>query len=81
MKTIFPRRQATNVTISYQLNGSGYVGRPGGLPINVTVSVQNVTHQFYFVIGIMSFFGGKFASTPVIPAFATTLTSEEMATN
>jgi Flp pilus assembly pilin Flp len=81
MKTIFPRLQPSNVTISYQLNGSGYVGRPGGLPMNVTVSVQNVTHQFYFVTGIMSFFGGKLASAPVIPAFATTLTSEGMATN
>jgi hypothetical protein len=81
MKTVFPRLEPSNVTISYQLNGSGYVGRPGGLPMNVTVSVQNVTHQFYFVTGIMSLFGGKFASTPAIPAFATTLTSEDMTTN
>src|SRR6516164_1466564 len=81
MKTIFPRLEPSNVTISYQLNGSGYVGRPGGLPMNVTVSVQNVTHQFYFVTGIMSFFGGKFPSTLAIPGFATTLTSEDMATN
>jgi hypothetical protein len=81
MKTIFPRLEPSNVTISYQLNGSGYVGRPGGLPMNVTVSVQNVTHQFYFVTGITSFFGGKLASTRAIPAFATTLTSEDMVTN
>ena len=81
MKVIFPRLQPDNVTISYQLNGSGYVGRPGGLPMNVTVSVQNVTHQFYFLAGIMRFFGGTFASTPAIPAFATTLTSEDMVTN
>jgi hypothetical protein len=81
MKTIFPRLEPSNVTISYQLNGSGYVGRPGGLPMNVTVSVQDLTHQFYFVTGIMRFFGGKFASTPAIPPFATTLTSEDMITN
>jgi hypothetical protein len=81
MKVIFPRLQPDNVTISYQLNGSGYVGRPGGLPMNVTVRVQNVTHQFYFVAGIMGLFGGRFASTPAIPAFATTLTSEDMVTN
>jgi hypothetical protein len=81
MKTIFPRLEPNNVTISYQLNGSGYVGRPGGLPMNVTVSVQDLTHQFYFVSGIMRFFGGKFASTPAIPPFATTLTSEDMITN
>ena len=48
MKVIFPRLQPENVTISYQLNGSGYVGRPGGLPMNVTVSVQNVTTSFIF---------------------------------
>ena len=81
MKVIFPRLQPGNVTISYRLNGSGYVGRPGGLPMNVTVSVQNVTHQLYFIAGVMRFFGGTFASTPAIPAFATTLTSEDMATN
>jgi len=81
MKVIFPRLQPDNVTISYRLNGSGYVGRPGGLPMNVTVRVQNVTHQFYFVAGMMRFFGGTFASTPAIPAFATTLTSEDMVTN
>jgi hypothetical protein len=81
MKVIFPSLQPDNVTISYQLNGSGYVGRPRGLPMNVTVSVQNVTHQFYFIAAIMRFFGGRFASTPALPAFATTLTSEDMTTN
>jgi hypothetical protein len=81
MKVIYPRLQPGNVTISYELNGSGYVGRPGGLPMNVTVSIQNMTHQIYFLAGIMRFFGGTFASTPAIPAFATTLTSENMATN
>jgi TadE-like protein len=81
MKVIFPRLQPDNVTISYQLNGSGYVGRPGGLPMNVTVSIQSVSHQFYFIPGMMRFFGATFASAPAIPAFATTLTSEDMATN
>jgi hypothetical protein len=81
MKVIFPRLQPDNVTISYQLNGSGYVGRPGGLPMNVTVSVQNVTHQFYFLTGIMPVFGGRFGSASAIPAFATTLTSEDITTN
>jgi hypothetical protein len=80
MKVIFPRLQPGNVTISYELNGSGYVGRPGGLPMNVTVKIQNMTHRIYFLAGIMRFFGGTFASTPAIPAFATTLTSEDMTT-
>ncbi len=81
MKAIFPRLQPENVTVSYQLNGSGYVGRPGGLPMNVTVSVQNITHQFYFLPGIVRFFGGTFVTSPAIPVFATTLTSEDMTTN
>jgi hypothetical protein len=81
MKIVFPRLQPGNVTISYQLNGSGYVGRPGGLPMNVTVSIRNMTHSTYFLAGIMRFFGGIFASTVAIPAFTTTLTSEDMATN
>jgi hypothetical protein len=49
--------------------------------MNVTVKIQNMTHQIYFLAGIMRFFGGTFASTPAIPAFATTLMSEDMATN
>jgi hypothetical protein len=49
--------------------------------MNVTVSIINMTHQLYFIGPIMRFFGGGFAENPPIPAFATTLISEDMVTN
>jgi TadE-like protein len=76
MQAVFPRLQRQNVQISYQTNGLGFVLQPGGLPMDVTVSVQNMTHQFYFINAI-----ARIISTPSIPKFATTLTSEDMATN
>ena len=80
MQTIFPRLQRQNVTISYATNNLGFSGRPDGLPMNVTVSITGMTHQFFFLGPLMSFFGGAFAANPPIPTFATTLTSEDMVT-
>ena len=76
MQAVFPRLQRQNVQISYNTNGQGFVLQPGGLPMDVTVSVQGMTHRFYFISGLE-----RVRSTPSIPPFATTLTSEDMATN
>jgi hypothetical protein len=81
MQQIFPRLQRQNVTISYKTTNLGFVGRPDGLPMDVTVSITGMTHQFYFLGPIMRFFGGDFAANLPIPAFATTLTSEAMVSN
>jgi TadE-like protein len=81
MHDIFPKLQRQNVRISYQPANLGFVGRPGGLPMNVTVSISGMTHEMYFIGPIMGFFGGGFAANPPIPAFATTLPSEDMASN
>jgi hypothetical protein len=78
MKAIFPQLQPENVLVTYELNGGGYVGREGGLSMNVTVQIQNVPVQFYFLPGIMPYFGGLFPSQINIPSFASTLTSEDM---
>jgi Flp pilus assembly protein TadG len=79
MQNIFPRLQPQNVTISYQRNNNlGFSGRPGGLPMEVTVSITGMAHQFFFVGPLVSFLGGFITSTPGIPPFATTLTSEDM---
>lgn len=75
------RLKAANVNISYQTNGLGYVAQPGGLPMNITVSLSGLTHRFFFVAGLYSFFGGSISGTPPIPAFATTMQSEDMSTN
>ncbi len=81
MQAIFPNLQRQNVSISYKTNNLGFVGRPDGLPMDVTVSISNMTHQIYFLGGLMAFFGGGFAANPPIPSFSTTLTSEDMVTN
>jgi hypothetical protein len=60
---------------SYSL---GYGGQPGGLPMNVTVSITGMIHQFYFIAPIMKFFGGIFPNSVAIPTFSTTLYSEAM---
>ncbi len=85
------RLQRRNVQITYQTNGLGFVGRPGnlgGLPMDVTVQIQCMTHQFYFLGALMNWaFAALPAgcpaapSGPAIPAFATTLPSEDMVTN
>ena len=92
MQAMFPRLQRENVTISYQTNGTGLVGQawegsadPGNpqftLPMNVTVSITGMTHQFYFVSPLLRIFGGVFSTAPAIPTFATTLQSEDLFTN
>ena len=80
MQAIFPRLQRTNVTVSYAPGTYtlGFVGEPNGLPVNVTVSVNGMTHNFYFIGPIMNFFRGIFPNSAAIPQFATTLPSEAM---
>jgi hypothetical protein len=97
MVDIFPRLQRQNVQILYNANGLGFVGQPNGLPMDVTISIECMTHQFFFINGLMrwiwtapSNYTNPSASPPPCPAttaglpmprFATTLTSESMVTN
>lgn len=85
MHVIFPRLQPENVTISYRINNLGFVGRPGGLPMTVTVSIKCMTHQFYFIDALMGWVfpppAGCLTTGPAIPTFASTLQSEDMVTN
>ena len=85
MKMIFPRLQPQNVTITYQTNDLGFVGQPYignsaqfSLPLNVTVNISDMTHQFYFIGPLVKFFGGFFQAMSIMPTFATTLQSEDM---
>jgi Flp pilus assembly protein TadG len=85
MKVILPRLQLQNVTITYQANDSGFVGQPYvgnttqfSLPLNVTVSITDMTHQFYFIGPLVKFFGVFFPAMSTMPTFATTLQSEDM---
>jgi Flp pilus assembly protein TadG len=87
MKQIFPALRRSNVQISYQTTGDGYALHAGGLPMTVTVSINCMTHSFYFLNALMHWVFSPpagctgTASGPRIPAFATALTSEDMDTN
>src|SRR5262249_25749571 len=81
MQRVFPRLQPANVTISYQrvaaMNNLGH-NEPNGFPMEVTVSITGLTHQFYFIGPLVSFFGSFIRETPGIPQFRTTLVGEDM---
>jgi Flp pilus assembly protein TadG len=87
MQRVFPRLNRQNVQISYQTNTLGFVGRPGGLPLHVTVSIQCMTHQFFFIDALMGWIFTPPTGCPTapagprIPTFASTLQSEDMTTN
>lgn len=90
MKKSFSNLDRRQVSVTYTPIMMGYVGRPDGFPMNVTVSIRCVQHQFYFLQSLM---GWTMPSPPaacngiavptgvVMPAFATTLPSEDLQTN
>lgn len=53
MCDIFPRITAANVVIVYAQTGLGYVGRPGGPAPTITIRLQNLPFQFYFLAGLL----------------------------
>jgi Flp pilus assembly protein TadG len=60
-----------NVVIVYSQTGLGYAGRPGGPVPTITVSLQNMYFQFFFVSAL---FGASIA----MPAMTTTITAEDL---
>jgi TadE-like protein len=81
MQKIFPRLQARHVTISYEGNGSGFSGRPNGLPMDITVQITGMSHQFFFIPRLLPFFGIVFPAALSIPSYSSTMQSEDMVTN
>jgi hypothetical protein len=71
MCDILPSITAANVRIVYTQTGLGYSGRPGGPVPTITVSLQDLQFQFFF----LSFLLGR--SIP-IPAMTTTITAEDL---
>lgn len=55
MCDIFPTITAANVRIVYTQTGLGFAGRDGGPVPTITVSLQNVPFQFFFLNGLMGF--------------------------
>ena len=86
MRDTFPRLTPANVSISYETNNLGFVGRQHGLPMNVTVSIRCMTAESYFLGALMAWVFtppagcGGVAMAPgwPLPAFATTLPSEDL---
>lgn len=72
MCDIFPRITANSVRITYYRSGLGYVGRPDGPVLSITVELRNLTFNFLLL--------GRFLPTSVltIPAHPVTITSEDM---
>jgi Flp pilus assembly protein TadG len=71
MCDILPAITAANVRIVYTQTGLGYAGRPGGPVPTITVSLQNLRFQFFFLSYLLG------ASVP-IPAMTTTITAEDL---
>jgi len=75
MCDIFPRIAPANVEITYQQTGLGYAGRPGGPVPTITVRLQNIPFQFFFLGGLMGF------GNLTIPAMSTTITGEDISSS
>ena len=73
MCDIFPRITPANVVIVYTQTGLGYAGRPGGPMPTITVSLQNLPFQFFFLRGLMGFRDLQ------IPASTVSTTAEDLA--
>lgn len=66
------RIRPENIRITYARSGLGYVGRPGGPVVTVTIALSGLTFDFFFLgrlLGLDSF---------EIPAFPVTITGEDM---
>ncbi|CAN7359177.1 pilus assembly protein [Mesorhizobium amorphae] len=72
MVVFFPRLQPANVRITYSATGLGYWGRPGGPVPTITVSLQNVTFQFFFLGALLGF------DNITMPPMLSTVTGEDL---
>jgi TadE-like protein len=72
MCDIFPRIQPANVQIVYAQTGLGYAGRYGGPVPTITVSIQNLPFQFFFLGGLLGF------ANINMPGLQTTITGEDL---
>ncbi len=76
MQQVDPFIAAENVQIRYAANGLGFVGRPGGLPVTVTVRLIGMTFQVIVVDALLGTPG-----TLAMPGFTATLIGEDMNTS
>jgi hypothetical protein len=75
MCNIFDRIGVTNVVVVYTQTGLGYVGRPGGPVPTITVALQNLPFQFFFLGALIGL------NNVEIPAMTTTITGEDLSSS
>jgi TadE-like protein len=78
MCDIFPRIQRENVKITYTqpaTGGLGYRGRNRGPVPTITVSIQSLTFEFYFLGGLLGF------GNINMPGLQTTITGEDLSSS
>lgn len=68
----FPMLQPANVIVRYTATGLGYQTRPGGPVPTITVSLQNVNFQFFFLGGLLGF------GNLTMPSMLSTVTGEDL---
>jgi Flp pilus assembly protein TadG len=71
MCDVLPSITPANVVIVYTQTGLGYAGRPGGPVPTITVSLQNMQFQFFFLAPLL---GLQIA----IPPMSTTVTAQDL---
>jgi len=75
MCDVFERVKAANVVISYTQTGLGYAGRPGGPAPTITVEIQNLPFQFFFLGGLLRF------RAIAIPPLRTSISAEDLSSS
>ena len=75
MCDVFARITPANVVIVYAQTGLGFADRPGGPVPTITVSLQNLNFQFFFLGGLMGF------SNIAVPGMTTTITGEDLSSS
>jgi TadE-like protein len=72
MCDIFYRIRPENVKITYTSTGMGFPGRPGGVVPTITVELQGLQFEYFFLGGLLSF------ANISIPPVTTTITGEDL---
>jgi len=72
MCDVFSRIAPANVVISYTQTGLGFAGRPGGPVPTITISLQNLPFEFFFLGGLLGH------SRIQIPRLTTSITAEDL---
>jgi Flp pilus assembly pilin Flp len=73
MRSLFPQIERANVEIQYGFSGLGFIGRPGGQPMMVTVRLRSMTYDF-FLLDALAGLPDRLS----MPPFTATLVGEDM---